>query len=513
VAAAEEPLPLKVAILPFVNRTSTPEAGTIVRKMFYNFFSSLNYLDIEPSLIDAQLKSAGIYQAIAAGESISPRKIGQVLGVDAVVFGEVTGLGKLYALVYADNQAGLMARMIGCATGRPVWELEHSVHLQEGDVPLSLTGLAATIVMTAISHQQATHMKAAAELCLEMVATIPNPPAVTETPPKIKTLVHNAGGHLLEPGDQLKIALIGDRHRRAGCSLPPLLDNLPLKEKEPGVYIGSYRIQPEDRLPHGRLVGYLETESGVRSQWVDTIGPIKIGIPTILPEVIGKDTVLSADRSPYLVERTLLVNPGAKLTVEAGTVIWFRGLGLIVKGTLQIFGTETEPVRFSSPASSSWKGVFIDHSRTDNEFQYCHISNAEFGIRAADSSVSIRHCLFQDNLWGIVLENGVADIQNSLVRTASKTGIAARGSDLTIRGSVITENTTGGLLLQNPAALIEQNNISNNGGWSLKVIGNPDRLQAANNWWGTNDPATTGVIGAGDVQPVLKNPIRFDIIE
>jgi hypothetical protein len=41
-------LPHKVAILPFANHTSNPVAATVVRKMFYNFFSSLNYLDLEP---------------------------------------------------------------------------------------------------------------------------------------------------------------------------------------------------------------------------------------------------------------------------------------------------------------------------------------------------------------------------------------------------------------------------------------------------------------------------------
>ena len=49
-------LPHKVAILPFVNQTSNPEAAAVVRKMFYNFFSSLNYLDLEPSFVDEKLK-------------------------------------------------------------------------------------------------------------------------------------------------------------------------------------------------------------------------------------------------------------------------------------------------------------------------------------------------------------------------------------------------------------------------------------------------------------------------
>ena len=77
-----------------------------------------------------------------AGKNVSPQKLGQLLGVDAVIYGEVTSLGKIFALVYADNQAGLKARMVRCDSGQTVWELEHTIHIEEGEVPISPLGLA-----------------------------------------------------------------------------------------------------------------------------------------------------------------------------------------------------------------------------------------------------------------------------------------------------------------------------------------------------------------------------------
>ena len=77
-------LPSKVAILPFVNNTSTPEAGVLVRRMFYNFFSSLNYRDLEPFEVDQNLKLNDLYADVTAGRTVSPRQLGQLLGVDAV---------------------------------------------------------------------------------------------------------------------------------------------------------------------------------------------------------------------------------------------------------------------------------------------------------------------------------------------------------------------------------------------------------------------------------------------
>ncbi|MGD2036389.1 MAG: DUF799 family lipoprotein [Desulfobacterales bacterium] len=507
----EERLPHKVAIVPFVNRTSNPEAGSVVRKMFYNFFGSLNYLDLEPFMIDDTLKRNELYQPIISGEAVSAARLGQLLGVDAVIYGEVLNLGKTYALVYSDNAAGLKAKMVRCDNEQVIWELEHHIRIQEGSVPLSLTGLAATVVKTAISHQKATHLQAAAELCMQMVATIPNPEAVTEPPPRIIALVHNAGGKLLRPGDLLKVAMIGEENQTASWSIPPLVENLPLKEKEPGVYIGAYRIRPKDRLPHGRVIGCLRSDAGAGSQWVDTLGPVKIGEPTLLPAKISKNTVLDAARSPYLVEGALVVLSGARLTIEPGTVIWFRKLGLIVKGELRINGTEAEPVSFASLGSNNWKGIFFDKSQTVNQLQYCQISNAEFGIRSSVSTVNLQNCIFQDNVWGIVIEEGRTEIHNSLVRTSDKIGIAARKSHLLVRDSVITENGSGGFILEKSKAQIERNNILNNGNWAIKTVSSADGVKAAHNWWGVDNPEQTEIIGQMTIEPTLKKPIDFKI--
>ena len=509
----EETLPYKVAILPFANKTSNPEAGTIVRKMFYNFFSSLNYRDLEPFVIDENLRSNHLYAEITAGKNVSPRKLGQLLGVDAVIYGDVISLGKFYALVYSDSQAGLKARMVRCSDAKPVWELEHTIHIEEGEVPLSPIGLATAVFKTALNHRQATHLKAASELCMQMIATMPNPPGRSEPPPKIQVLVHNGAGKLLQPGDTLKVAMIGEKSLTASWSIPPLIENLPMKEKQPGVYIGAYRIKARDRLAHGRMVGILRTQKGVGSQWMDTLGPVIIGKPTVLPSIIATDTVLSIDKSPYMVNSALLVKPGAKLTMNAGTVVWFRSLGLIVKGQLEILGTQDDPVRLSSIGAASWKGVFLDRSSDNNKISYCNISGAEFGFRASKSDVSIQNCQFQDNVWGIVMEESSGEISGSLIRTSEKTGIAARKAHLLVKDSVITENSSGGFLLEGCKARIEQNNILNNGGWEIKVLDRKGRVKAAKNWWGDPDPEKKEIIGPVAFQPALKSPIAFRVIE
>jgi hypothetical protein len=510
----ESRLPHKVAILPFANHTSNPEAATVVRKMFYNFFSSLNYLDLEPFFIDEKLKNKNYSEKITVGNVVSAQQLGQILGVDAIVFGEVLSLGKVYAVLYSDTQASLRARMVSCYSGQTIWELEHTAHLRAGDVPLSITGLAAALVKTALSHKRASVMQAASKLCMQMIATVPNRPALTESPPRIEVMVHNGAGMLLLPGSHLKVVMVGDDGLDAGWSVPPLIENLPMQENEPGVYFADYRIKPQDRLPYGRLVGYLRSKKGLQSQWVDILGPVTIGEPTVLPSIVSQDLVLSSAQSPYLVEDALVVLPGAKLTVNPGTVIWFRRMGIVVRGELSIMGTADNPVRMAGMGVSGWKGILLDQSRAENVLSYCTISNAEFGFKASGSNVIFKHCLIQDNKWGIVLEETTAEIHESLIRTSEKTGISARKAQLLVRKSTISENGLGGFLLQNSSAQVEQNNISNNGNWAIKVVGSKSPVRAAHNWWGNeNFNPDTMIIGPVEIQPVLKKPVPFQMLE
>jgi hypothetical protein len=305
--------------------------------------------------------------------------------------------------------------------------------------------------------------------------------------------------------------MIGEENQIASWSVPPLIESLIMKEKRPGVYIGAYRIKNPDRLSQGRLVGYLRAKSGVGSQWMDTLGPVQIGTPTLLPAEITGDCVLDIEKSPYLVNQALVVKKDVKLTINAGTVILFNGLGVVVRGQLQVLGTKDDPVRLSSLDRTTWKGIILDRSQSENTINHCIVSDAEFGFRASHSNISIKDCRFQDNGWGIVMEECRAEILNSLIRTSLKSGIAAHRTQLLIADSVITENSSGGILLENCRARIAGNNILNNGEWEIKVLASSGPMQAAGNWWGNQNPAENKIVGPIVIQPTLETPIEFNV--
>ena len=59
---------------------------------------------------------------------------------------------------------------------------------------------------------------------------------------------------------------------------------------------------------------------------------------------------ITAERSPYLVEEVLVVQPGATLAIEPGVVIWFKARGMVVRGSIVVQGSAERLARSSGAA-------------------------------------------------------------------------------------------------------------------------------------------------------------------
>jgi hypothetical protein len=507
--------PRKVAILPFVNGTNDPMAAAHVRKRFYRDFCGLNYLDVELSIVDETLKEHNLYDLIAAGKPIHPARVGQLFGADAIITGEVTSYGKNYAVLYSDIQAGLKARMIGCSDGEPLWEHEDDAHIRDGKVPTSILSLITAVATTLYKHKNTEIMAAATVLCSKMVATIPDPPVVSEPPPKIEIFIHDGAGRLLKEGDSLTAALVGDAGLSGSWDISESIRNLKLSEKEPGIYIGTYKVRAGDRVIMSNLKGRLKSKTGLESLWMDDIlGPVTLGQPTVLPPEISGDRVLTFKESPYLINEDLNIKEGATVTIEPGTVIWGRNSGIFANGTILAQGTSRNPIIFSGMDESGWKGIVLVNNKGNNHLTHCEISGANVGILAVNSVIDINLCSFQENGRAVVvLEKGSAKIRQSLIQYSKEEGIEVENGNLDLTGSIVSENHGGGILLKVSAASIASNSISNNGKWEFKVAESPDAFLAHNNWWGSTQPDQNKIIGPVSIEPILDKPVDLPRIK
>jgi hypothetical protein len=308
--------PRMVAILPFKNETKKEEAFEIVRRTFYNHFSSLRYGDLELFKVDQRLKKTGFTDPDEIN-TLSPQKLGKILGVDAIIYGRITHYDRTYAGIYSKVSVGAAVKMVDAKTNEFLWSGQHVQSKHQGGVPTTPVGLIITAISTATNIRQIELLRTSDDLFRDMVKTIPGPTvAEASRPPAIKILVHDAVGSPKKAGDIIKVALEGDPHCAASFDIGEFKQAIEMKEIQSGFYEAKYQVQPGDNAHEAIITGYLTDERGNTAQWMDVIGAITIdttppNIPTRLSsishdhEVVLKwDTNKEEDLAQYKIYRS-----------------------------------------------------------------------------------------------------------------------------------------------------------------------------------------------------------------
>ena len=312
----KEHQPKTVAILPFKNETKKEEAFEIVRRTFYNHFSSLRYGDLELFKVDQRLKKTGFTDPDEINK-LSSQRLGKILGVDAVIYGRITHYDRAYAAVYSKVSVGAAVKMVDTKTNEFLWSGQHVQSKHQGGVPTTPVGLIITAISTAANIRQIELLRTSDDLFRDMVKTIPGPTvAEASRPPAIKMLVHDAVGSPKKAGDIIKVALEGDPHCAASFDIGDFKQAIEMKEIQSGFYEAKYQVRPGDNAHEAIITGYLTDERGNTAQWMDVIGAITIdttppNIPTSLSTishdhevVLTWDTNKEEDLAQYKIYRS-----------------------------------------------------------------------------------------------------------------------------------------------------------------------------------------------------------------
>ena len=265
-------LPTVVAVMPFANETQVKDAAERMRKGFYNFFSSAPYVDVELQDVDEGItrleESTGRKVA-----DMKPQEICQAIGCDGLLFGRVMDYEKTFGGVYSRLHADVEVWMVNARTGKEVARVRDSVDYLEGNVPLSPLGAIMTAVSAAVNVREIQETRMIDELAAKLVARIPLPegvPAVRR--PVIKELITNVGEGPFGSGKIVRVGLQGEPGGIATFDIGNFKTGLPMRETQPGVYLGEYAVSPGDNTSDMRIIAYLRRPTGPESQWIDTSG-------------------------------------------------------------------------------------------------------------------------------------------------------------------------------------------------------------------------------------------------
>lgn len=582
--------PRKIAILPFINKTDSDEAFDIVRKSFYNHFSSRNYTDMELYKVDKLLRDKGLFKPEEINQA-KAEELGEILAVDAVIYGTITKFDRLYAVLYSQVAVGVELKMVGCSEGKLLWRASDVSRKHEGGVSITPWGIAIDAAQTALNMRKIQLLRAADDLFRDILETLPELEIADAVhPPRIDSLVHDSSGAVRGKGDIIKVALYGEPGRTAFFDLGELKKKIPMIEETDGIYQGSYQVLEGDNVQDATVTGYLVDNSGNRSSRNDVLGPVtidtkapdapldilargfdrdvvlkwkpnqekdlarytvyrsstpltgyeKIGDtelisyrdkglqnmtryyykisaadrsgnegpmsemsegmpiapgPTVVEGPIREDAVWYAGASPYRITGDLVVEKGATLTLEAGTVVEVSGAQVRVRGKLLSHGSPENLIVFTGssdpPSHNSWKGIFFDNTGTTKSvLEHTKIEYAEVGVKLDASSPVIKECNFSKNQVGIYVSGALSKpviIKNSITANVN-TGIhLTDAASPSLGGNSITANLSHGILSENSSPKIVQNTITNNAHSGLRLISSAkaelvENIFADNGW-------------------------------
>lgn len=158
----------------------------------------------------------------------------------------------------------------------------------------------------------------------------------------------------------------------------------------------------------------------------------------MLPLAITADTTLTIACSPYLASGDVTVMPNVSLTIDPGVEIWFPdGASLIVKGDLDVNGTQTQPVLFKANTdygATKWDIVLFYHATGVSYLDYLEIKDASKGLHPVQNVAAISVVGSELNMDHLVLEANFAN------------PIYAINSNITLSNSNLHSDITGDLI-------------------------------------------------------------------
>jgi hypothetical protein len=275
-----------VAVLPFQSEVSVPGLSTQVRKAFYNHFSSKPYIDVKLARVDEKVVSL----EKSSGKTLADLPAGELcraIGCDAVVYGRVTDYVKMYALVYSQLAIQAEVWMVDAKTGKEIIRVKESVRYHGTGLPLSPLGAAMSAFSAAANLRDSQSVRMINELCQKLNEKIPSPEGgAASQGPVVREVLSNVSEGPFGKNKVIRVGLEGDKGLVATFDIGNFKKGILMKEGQPGIYTGEYRVMPGDDAREMPILVSLKMAEGNETEWIDVSGLVTIDT-TPPPPVAG----------------------------------------------------------------------------------------------------------------------------------------------------------------------------------------------------------------------------------
>jgi hypothetical protein len=384
--------------------------------------------------------------------------------------------------------------MVDAKTGTELIRIKDSVNYVEGDIPLTPIGAIMTAISTAANVRELQEVRMVNELSYKLLQQLPLPegaPAISR--PEIRAVITNVSEDPFGKGGIVRVGLYGEPGIVAAFDIGNFKKGLPMKETQPGVYLGGYATLPGDNTQDMPIIAYLMRPSGPDSQWIYTNGLVTIDT-TAPPKVTDLRVVSFEDRielswgyppdvldlAGYLVLRSeqplsgyeeleeVEQNVYSDRQVESGGVYYYRIVAVDRAGNRSEFSaTNTVQTRVAAIEPTILTGVV----QADTVLSGAYLLKGQLSVPRGvsltigprttimaeeDAGIRVQGQLMVDGLngqiilfsrkdrqWrGIVVEGGQVKMQGFLL-SGSVAGVTLIESEGLVENAMITDNELG----------------------------------------------------------------------
>lgn len=168
--------PKTAIVMPFDNETQEKDIEKLVRKSFYNEFSSKKYHDFELDEVDRSLKLL---------EELSNRPLKEIpvstlkdfFHADFIIYGQVKEFKKVFLGIYSQIALKVKIDMVETSSGEVVFSRTITERSHDGGVPFSFFGIIPAALRSGLHMKEERTLELANRLNRELVDQIPDPPS------------------------------------------------------------------------------------------------------------------------------------------------------------------------------------------------------------------------------------------------------------------------------------------------------------------------------------------------
>lgn len=115
------PFPVRIVLLPLDNQSLDLQGPLVVRNLLETYLAAAGISVADTRTVDEKLREIGISEGGQLG-SATAQKLGEVLEVDALLYGEITEFKSVNVGVYASRIVEAKLWLVDARTGARLWE-------------------------------------------------------------------------------------------------------------------------------------------------------------------------------------------------------------------------------------------------------------------------------------------------------------------------------------------------------------------------------------------------------